>query len=203
MNLLRSLLIATSAAAIASAAHATVINFDDLGNLAPIANGYQGLNWNNIYSVDGVDYGASGYQNGVVSPKNVAYNAYGDPGSISVAAGTFTFNGADFTAAWMNGLQLTLTGLAGGSTLYSTVLTLDTSGPLHFTTNWSGIDTLTFSTAGGTRGPYDGGGEHFAMDNLTINAAGGVPEPATWAMMIAGFGLAGATLRRRRVALAA
>ncbi len=32
---------------------------------------------------------------------------------------------------------------------------------------------------------------------------GGVPEPATWALMIAGFGLAGAGLRRRRnVALA-
>jgi hypothetical protein len=27
---------------------------------------------------------------------------------------------------------------------------------------------------------------------------GGVPEPATWAMLIAGFGLVGATLRRRR-----
>lgn len=31
---------------------------------------------------------------------------------------------------------------------------------------------------------------------------GAIPEPATWAMMILGFGLAGATLRRRREALA-
>jgi hypothetical protein len=30
-----------------------------------------------------------------------------------------------------------------------------------------------------------------------------VPEPATWAMMIAGFGLVGAAMRRRKVALAA
>ena len=29
--------------------------------------------------------------------------------------------------------------------------------------------------------------------------AGGVPEPTTWAMMLAGFGFAGAALRRRRV----
>lgn len=32
---------------------------------------------------------------------------------------------------------------------------------------------------------------------------GGVPEPATWAMMIAGFGAVGAVLRRRKVAFAA
>ena len=32
---------------------------------------------------------------------------------------------------------------------------------------------------------------------------GGVPEPGTWAMMIAGVGLLGATLRRRQVSVAA
>ena len=31
----------------------------------------------------------------------------------------------------------------------------------------------------------------------------GVPEPATWALMIGGFGAAGAALRRRRVGVAA
>ena len=36
----------------------------------------------------------------------------------------------------------------------------------------------------------------FVLDNLTIGNA--VPEPATWAMMIVGFGLIGTTARRRR-----
>lgn len=34
------------------------------------------------------------------------------------------------------------------------------------------------------------------------SATGGVPEPASWAMMIAGFGLVGAVMRRRALAIA-
>ena len=35
-----------------------------------------------------------------------------------------------------------------------------------------------------------------------LATSGGVPEPSAWALMIAGFGLAGTTLRRRRPAFA-
>jgi hypothetical protein len=35
-----------------------------------------------------------------------------------------------------------------------------------------------------------------------IATAGAVPEPASWAMLIAGFGLTGAAMRRRKVAVA-
>ena len=34
------------------------------------------------------------------------------------------------------------------------------------------------------------------------NGGGAVPEPATWSLMISGFGLAGAMLRRRKVVVA-
>lgn len=40
-------------------------------------------------------------------------------------------------------------------------------------------------------------------DGSPLFNASAVPEPATWAMMIAGFGLVGATLRRRSVSMAA
>jgi opacity protein-like surface antigen len=44
------------------------------------------------------------------------------------------------------------------------------------------------------------GGPSYGVNRLgTVTLGGAVPEPATWAMMIAGFGLAGATLRRRRM----
>ena len=38
---------------------------------------------------------------------------------------------------------------------------------------------------------------------ITTQATGAVPEPANWAMLIAGFGLTGAVMRRRRTAVAA
>lgn len=43
------------------------------------------------------------------------------------------------------------------------------------------------------------GGGGFELDNVTIgNSAGAVPEPASWALMIIGFGVTGALLRSSR-----
>ena len=46
---------------------------------------------------------------------------------------------------------------------------------------------------------FSSGGNSFELDNIAVSA---VPEPATWAMMIAGFGMLGTALRRRQSALA-
>lgn len=40
-------------------------------------------------------------------------------------------------------------------------------------------------------------GDGFSIDYVSLVGAGGIPEPATWAMMILGFGAAGAAVRRR------
>ena len=64
----------------------------------------------------------------------------------------------------------------------------------------AGITSVVFSS---------GGGNGAAPTNLTFDSRrafneGGVPEPITWSLMIAGFGLAGAQLRlRNRVRAAA
>ena len=42
----------------------------------------------------------------------------------------------------------------------------------------------------------------YDFTEAVVNPPSAVPEPATWAMMITGFGLAGTALRRRNRALA-
>ncbi len=44
---------------------------------------------------------------------------------------------------------------------------------------------------------FTSNGKAFELDDIAF-ATSAVPEPATWAMMIAGFGLAGTAIRRRR-----
>ncbi|WP_251566670.1 PEPxxWA-CTERM sorting domain-containing protein [Erythrobacter sp. 3-20A1M] len=43
----------------------------------------------------------------------------------------------------------------------------------------------------------DGAGNHISQISYEALGAGGVPEPATWALMILGMGAAGAAMRRR------
>jgi len=76
---------------------------------------------------------------------------------------------------------------------YSDRYTADLSGGFDPEVKGSAINgyfgpNLLIGSGGGTGG---GGG-----------GAGAVPEPASWAMLIAGFGLTGAAMRRRRVAVA-
>lgn len=45
------------------------------------------------------------------------------------------------------------------------------------------------------------GGNDFGLDDISLTTA--IPEPATWGLMVTGFGLVGAGLRRRSRAVAA
>jgi len=179
---------------------ASTITFDDLSG-GSIPNGYGGLNWSNFYSLNGDTYGLSGYQNGVVSHSNVVYNAYGDPAAVS--GSPFTFNSAYFTAAWNDRLNIEAIGYLAGTAIYDTTFVVNTSGPTLETFNWSNIDEVYFRSSGGVNHGYNGGGEHFAMDNFTINGSpAAVPEPASlivW-FVLGGGGIAMSRLRKRKAA---
>ena len=79
-----------------------------------------------------------------------------------------------------------------GNTAYQTA-----AGPITFT-SINQVVTLSSDDIGGPRS-YDRAFFYYE----TAAVGGGVPEPASWAMLIAGFGLTGAAMRRRRIALAA
>jgi hypothetical protein len=94
-----------------------------------------------------------------------------------------SFNSIRFIG--LNGFDVTLSGaqLAAGA------FNGDQSVGRRMTYNFGGdqVTQVIFSSSG-----YS-----FELDNIAVSA---VPEPATWAMMIAGFGMMGAALRRRQAA---
>lgn len=109
---------------------------------------------------------------------------------------TFTFDnpitavGFD-TRRMQNLSDLVLIGL-GGQTVSPPVL------PLFL----GYVSTTPFTTMTFTNQAGASVGDGFSVDNLTFSSSAAVPEPASWAMMIAGFGLVGTMVRRRRKLLA-
>jgi hypothetical protein len=198
-TMMKTLLVATAlvGAVTVSPVSATTITFDTLpGNGSLIANGYSGLDWSNFGVSNGGDLPASGYINGRVSGLNTAFNGYGNLASFS-AATPFTLTSGYFTGAWNDGLTVNVLGLSNGVQVYSDSFVVNTSGPTLRTFDWANLTSVTFSSFGGTDVGFGGGGTQFALDNLTIDASA-VPEPATWAMMLVGFGMMGASMRYRR-----
>lgn len=105
--------------------------------------------------------------------------------------------------------DVTVDGFNQGPLVVSTGTDLFGTGfPLPFNAPWT-THTISFTaTDAGTfkvdfnSGSADGIGP--LLDNVSVDVTGGgVPEPASWALMITGFGLAGAALRRHRTAVAA
>lgn len=140
--------------------------------------------------------------NGVYTPflaTGGAYNldlvGYNSTGAISQTFATvlgktyvlsldFTQNGGGKTADVMLD-SATLTTLAG------------TGSWQTWTTSFVGTGSPTTLTISEVLGGSNGG---IVLDNISVSA---VPEPATWAMLITGFGMVGYGLRRRRATAAA
>src|SRR5579863_9146447 len=163
----------------ASAGADPVITFDDLfgptSSVNQIGAGYHGLAWGGLGVLDGVDFefNPSGYQAGVVSPKNVAYPLLGNifTRTGSMTGGMFDLISADMTATLNDNLNVQVEGFIKGTMVYSNTYFLSATTPalIHF--NYFGVDEVDFSATGGSPHPGYGLGidTGFAMDNATVN----------------------------------
>lgn len=181
-------------------AHAALLGFDDVTSGTELAS-YGGLTWTNVRVLDpstDQTFAGTGFANGLISPKNVAFNFAGEPASIG--SGTaFLLNSGYFTGASYNGLTIDFVGSTGGTTQFTKSVTVGLQGPLFVTFDWT-IDLLQISTSceTGCEASDDGTvfGTHFVLDNLRINeTSSNVPEPSGLALLCGG--LLGMALMRK------
>jgi hypothetical protein len=111
-----------------------------------------------------------------------------------VGGGAFALTSFDIAAAFNNspGNAFVVSGYLGGN-LVGTVV-----GALGEFATFGGFGNVDYVVFDGT-----GGGGGFELDNIVLDGAmaGAVPEPTTWAMMVGGLALVGASMRRRKVAV--
>jgi PEP-CTERM motif len=129
-------------------------------------------------------YGNSSNVAGVINDTfNFTTTTGGASGSVISVAQT----GKDIvlTSVKLDGISFTQS-LTGTTELWQLLLTNIASGPHAIT----------------VQGNWDTGGGSYG-GQLDFNVTSSVPEPATWGLMLVGFGVAGAALRSRRNALVA
>lgn len=183
-----------------SATQATVINFDDLpaADADIIQEGYGGFNWGDNFMTS-VAYihkntlPGTGFATGVVSGNYAAFNNFATTSTIT--GELFDFNGAYLTAAWNEGLQIEVTGFLNNLSLFSKTVTVGTQQAQWFDFDFTGINQLSFRSWGGTPHNPNEGGEHFVMDNFTINESTPVPDSSSLALLL--LGVAGILVGRK------
>lgn len=205
---------AAAAAFLAASASASptvvVLDFEGLGNLSPVGAFYAPdytFSPATLAIIDG-DAGGTGNIANEPSPDTVMFFLDASNAVLNVTNGFttgFSFFYSSSTAASVNvysGLNATgdLLGTLNLTAQFNQGCTGDPSGAFC---NWTAVG-VTFS---GTAFSIDFGGtaNQTAFDDITFGTdiAGGIPEPATWAMMILGFGMVGSAMRRRRAGVVA
>jgi hypothetical protein len=156
-----------------------------------------------------VTFADSAYVANDADSRWVSVSANGNPGhNTTVYRTTFSLSGFDAASAQITGLwasdnnaEILLNGAATGFTLPAAGVSFFFLHAFTLSSGFvAGVNTLDFRVT--DVGPPTA----LRVDSITGTAnlappTGGVPEPSAWALMILGFGAAGAALRRRRARL--
>jgi hypothetical protein len=161
---------------------------------------------NEFRMTNGLSYSAGSV---VTLTYDIAGNGRPDCGQSCSDADDLIEAGFFFSVTGQTLNNVVVDGFADGNLFDSTNINLFGDGfPLAHNDPWtSHTISFTATTAGTVQadflsGSVDGRGP--LLDNVTLDVTGGgVPEPASWALMILGFGAAGAALRRRWTAVTA
>ena len=107
-----------------------------------------------------------------MSHPNTMYNAYGNPMTMkSINGRLLNLYSAAAAAAWRDNLRLTVVGYRLNVVIatHTFILQVFTVSYLTFT-GYTGLDTITFTTSGGTQNTNVSSNEqHFVMDNVCLS----------------------------------
>jgi hypothetical protein len=122
------------------------------------------------------------------------------PGQVTltqIGGGAFTVARFDAASAFIGTSgQITVTGIRGDSSEVQQVFSVtDQFATYNLSNSFTNLAAIRFAEID----INDFRDQGLALDNITSVGAA-VPEPASWAMLITGFGLVGAATRRRRAA---
>lgn len=208
---MKKLLLAAAAviALPATAKAAVTLTFEGIGNNNPVANYYDGGPGGNLgYSFSAAtlalvdsDAGGSGNFANEPSPDTIMFFLDANNAVLNVAAGFDT----GFSFFYTSSTAATVTVYDGLNATGNVLATINLVA--QHTQNCVGDPGGTFChwdpigvAFAGIAKSIDFGGtaNQTGYDNITFGSKDpGVPEPASWAMMLTGFGLAGFAMRRR------
>jgi hypothetical protein len=207
-------------------AHAAVVDFseyDDLKTVATVGNWIYSGNFRFTLLTSGtfevVNYCDSCTDFITNGTQSLFLGNHASTSMAKVSGAAFSLQSVDIAGSWIYpgrwASQVTAIGLKSDGSQVSQSISLAAIGASFTTWTLSGFDDLRSVQFVPTTNANGGiNNAEFQLDNLVVGAANpanaaapsSVPEPATWTMAVAGFGLAGAAMRngrRRRMALPA
>jgi hypothetical protein len=186
----------------AASAASVTLDFDDIPTTGPccgaVPNPYQGFSFTNYLTITS-SFGFDAYALGVTSGTQALFGF----GTALISSPTpFSFISAELGSPHLDGQQYDVIGSLGGSTIFSQIVTLFTTGPTDVTFNWSGIDTISIAAIDGafTGDPFgcaaaSNNCNQFTLDDLTVSST---PLPGALPLFASGLGVMGFLAKRRK-----